>query len=254
MLVALTASAGKSVGYKHSWSFIVKLCNSPSTLSSEMSQTGMPGPCYCIFLGPVFFISPQWDFWGSLQDEVLVTEWGDPLGLSHTERVPLSSERQRELQEVKPPEWMGHKQHVELQKSDTYTHFYRCLTSLEPLFYSGGYTAGVRSPILTHSSKFSCWDQPEIRMWRISCITAASRPCCKCQAGWLRTFLRTEWVAGWFKWPFLHNWQRVSACSLDVEQLWHLSLLWAEAQHGLVSLHKRSQPYWLYALIWVTSE
>lgn len=64
----------------------------------------MPGLCYCIFLGPVFFISPQWDFWGSLQDEVLVVEGGDLLGLSHTERVPLSLEQQRELQEVKPPE------------------------------------------------------------------------------------------------------------------------------------------------------
>lgn len=79
---ALTASAGKSVGYKHLWSFIVKLCNSPSTLSSEMSQTGMLCPFYCVFLGSVFFISPQWISSALLQDEVLVTEWGDPLGLS----------------------------------------------------------------------------------------------------------------------------------------------------------------------------
>lgn len=75
----------------------------------------MPGPCYCIFLGLLFFISPQWNFCALLKDEVLATEWGDPLGLSHRERVPLSLEWQRELQEVTPPEWTGHKQQVELQ-------------------------------------------------------------------------------------------------------------------------------------------
>lgn len=111
----LTASAGKSVEYKHLWSFIVKLCNSLNSLSSVMSQTGMPGPCYCIFLGLVFFISSQWNLCALLQDEMFVTEWGDPLGLSHTERVPVPLEWQRELQEVKPPKWMGHKQHAELQ-------------------------------------------------------------------------------------------------------------------------------------------
>lgn len=115
---ASTASAGKPVEYKHLWSFIVKLCNSPRTLSSEMSQTGMPGPCYCIFLGLVFFISPQWHFCALLQDEVLATEWGDQLGLSHRERVCLCPWTwQRDLQEVKPPEWMGHKQQVELQST-----------------------------------------------------------------------------------------------------------------------------------------
>lgn len=75
-----------------------------------MSQTGMPGPCYCIFLGPVFFTSPQWNFCALLQDEVFVTEWGDLLGLSDTESASVLG-----VTEVKPPKWMAHKQHVELQ-------------------------------------------------------------------------------------------------------------------------------------------
>lgn len=114
-------------------------------------------------------------------------------------------------------------------------HFYGYLTSLEPLFYTGGYNAEVWSPMLTYSSKFGCWDQPKICMWRIPCITAASRPCCKCQAGWLSAFLRTEWVAGWFKCPFSHNWQCLHLLTRCGTRVAFLSALnWAH--HGLVSL------------------
>lgn len=134
-------------------------------------------------------------------------------------------------------------------------NFYRYLTSLELLLHRGlqcrslvsNPKAQLKIQLLGSTKNMLHWRRGRDSfhfcsfqtLWQVSgCLTA---------------YLPENWVAGQLKCPFLHHWQHVSPCLLDVEQLWHLSLLWTEARHGLVALYRRPQPYWQYATIWVNN-
>lgn len=208
-----------------------------------------PGPCCYTFLEAIFFL----DGTSVAYYKWLVTEWGDPLGLSHSEEehfCPWSNRGSCRGLNLHP-----------LSKMTGSQAACECMqTSLGiqlpwSSYFIGCYNAGVLSPILKHSSKFRCWDPPKMLHWRGG---RDSFHFCSFQtllqiSGCLNAYLPENRLSHWPVQTSLFAQLAVCLCLLDVEWLWHLSLLWTEAQHGLVALYKRPQPYWQHAIIWVTN-
>lgn len=207
-----------------------------------MSQTAMPGPCYYIFLGPVFFTSPQWNFCALLQAEVFVTEWGDLLGLSHTESASVLG-----VTEVKPPKWMAHKQHVELQSM----HISIASDFLgAPVLYRG---LQCRSLLSNPNAQLKIQLLGSTKnMYGEDCLHDCRFQTLLPVSGWLTVCLPESRVSCWLVQVPLSAQLATGLCLLTGSG--DISPCFEQGKHGLVSLQERPQPYWLYAITWVTSE